>query len=72
MTLPTCDARNGERAGHDHDVLGLVGVLGGMGPLATINFILKVWAATPATFDQDHVPLIVSAIGPHRWPSRSA
>jgi len=68
MTLPTCDARNGERAGHD--VPGLVGVLGGMGPLATIDFIRKVWAATPATFDQDHVPLIVASIP--QVPDRTA
>ena len=37
----------------------LVGVLGGMGPAATIDFMAKVIAATPATLDQDHVPLLV-------------
>jgi aspartate racemase len=37
----------------------LVGVLGGMGPAATVDFMAKVIAATPATRDQDHVPLLV-------------
>ena len=37
----------------------LIGVLGGMGPLATVDFLHKVVASTPATCDQDHVPLLV-------------
>lgn len=37
----------------------IVGVLGGMGPLATVDFMKKVVERTPATADQDHVPLIV-------------
>jgi aspartate racemase len=37
----------------------LIGVLGGMGPLATVDFLHKVVASTPATRDQDHVPLLV-------------
>lgn len=37
----------------------LIGVLGGMGPLATVDFLHKVVTATPATTDQDHVPLLV-------------
>ena len=41
---------------------GVVGVLGGMGPLATIDFMHKVMAATDAQRDQDHVPLIVASI----------
>lgn len=41
---------------------GVVGVLGGMGPLATIDFLGKLVAATPAEVDQDHVPFVVSAI----------
>lgn len=40
----------------------LIGVLGGMGPLATIDFMQKVIAATPAERDQDHVPLIVYSV----------
>jgi aspartate racemase len=40
----------------------LIGVLGGMGPLATVDFMHKVIAATPAQRDQDHVPLIVYSV----------
>ena len=52
------------------DFSGVVGVLGGMGPLATIDFMRKVLAATDAATDQDHVPLIVSSIP--QVPDRSA
>jgi len=37
----------------------LVGVLGGMGPDATVDFMAKVIAMTPAACDQDHVHMIV-------------
>jgi len=37
----------------------VVGVLGGMGPDATVDFMSKVIAATPAEKDQDHVHMIV-------------
>jgi aspartate racemase len=37
----------------------LIGVLGGMGPAATIDFLSKIMRATPASSDQEHVPLIV-------------
>ena len=40
----------------------LIGVLGGMGPLATVDFMQKVIEATPAERDQDHVPLIVYSV----------
>ncbi len=40
----------------------LIGVLGGMGPLATVDFMQKVIEATPAEHDQDHVPLIVYSV----------
>jgi aspartate racemase len=43
-------------------VVGVVGVLGGMGPLATIDFMQKLIAATPPGADQDHVPVVVSSI----------
>ncbi len=36
-----------------------VGILGGMGPQATVLLMQKVIAATPARDDADHVPLIV-------------
>lgn len=38
---------------------GTVGVLGGMGPLATVDFLRKLVEATPARTDQDHIPLLV-------------
>jgi aspartate racemase len=37
----------------------MIGVLGGMGPAATLDFMAKVIRLTPATRDQDHLPLIV-------------
>ena len=40
----------------------LVGVLGGMGPLATVDFMRKVIEATPAACDQDHVPMVVYCV----------
>ena len=36
-----------------------VGVLGGMGPEATVDFMSKVIALTPADHDQDHVRMLV-------------
>ena len=36
-----------------------VGVLGGMGPAATLDFFARVLAATPAKNDQDHIRLII-------------
>lgn len=36
-----------------------VGVLGGMGPAATVDFMARLQAATRGARDQDHVPLIV-------------
>jgi len=36
-----------------------VGVLGGMGPEATVLLMQKIIAATPARDDADHIPLIV-------------
>ena len=40
----------------------LIGVLGGMGPLATVDFMQKVIEATPAERDQDHIPLLVHSV----------
>lgn len=37
----------------------IVGVLGGMGPAATVDFMATVIALTPAEVDQDHVHMIV-------------
>jgi len=36
-----------------------VGVLGGMGPEATVDFMAKVIALTPADTDQDHIHMLV-------------
>ncbi|MBT8107048.1 MAG: amino acid racemase [Gammaproteobacteria bacterium] len=38
-----------------------VGVLGGMGPDATVDFMSKVIAATPAEKDQDHLRILVDS-----------
>lgn len=38
---------------------GTLGVLGGMGPLATVDFLNKLTQATPAAHDQDHIPMVV-------------
>lgn len=35
-----------------------IGILGGMGPAATVDLLHKVIEATPATRDQDHVPVV--------------
>ena len=48
----------------------LVGVLGGMGPFATVDFIAKLIALTPAERDEDHIPIVVNSC-PH-LPSRVA
>ncbi len=46
----------------------VVGVIGGMGPDATVDFMARVLAATPADKDQDHVRMVVEH-NPH-IPSR--
>jgi aspartate racemase len=48
----------------------MIGVLGGMGPLATLDFFSKVLACTPAQGDADHVPLLIQS--DPRIPSRPA
>ena len=48
----------------------LLGVLGGMGPLATADFLVKLVAETPATRDQDHIPYV--AWGVPQIPERPA
>jgi len=49
---------------------GLLGVLGGMGPLATVDFMHKVLLATAVRSDQDHVPMVVTCIP--QVPDRTA
>jgi aspartate racemase len=36
-----------------------IGVMGGMGALATVDFLHKLVAATPASCDQEHIPMLV-------------
>lgn len=48
----------------------MLGVLGGMGPLATADFYAKLIAQTPATRDQDHVPVVIYAVP--QVPDRTA
>lgn len=46
----------------------MIGVLGGMGPAATLDFMAKLLRLTPAERDQDHVPLL--AVSDPRVPDR--
>ncbi len=39
----------------------VIGILGGMGPLATVDLYRKIIAATPARRDQDHLHVIIDA-----------
>ena len=39
----------------------MIGVLGGMGPLATVDFFNKVISETPAKGDADHVPMLIQS-----------
>jgi aspartate racemase len=48
----------------------MLGVLGGMGPLATADFYEKLIAQTPAARDQDHVPVVIYAVP--QVPDRTA
>jgi aspartate racemase len=41
-----------------------IGVFGGMGPLATVDFMEKLVRLTPAERDQEHIPIIVANL-PH-------
>jgi aspartate racemase len=47
-----------------------IGILGGMGPAATLDFMTKLMALTPASRDQDHLPLILASLP--QIPDRSA
>ena len=37
----------------------ILGVLGGMGPLASAHFMVRLTLLTPATRDQDHIPTVL-------------
>lgn len=44
--------------------MALIGILGGMGPLATVDFMAKVVQLTDASCDQQHLPMLVANL-PH-------
>jgi aspartate racemase len=44
--------------------MALIGILGGMGPLATVDFMAKVVQLTDAACDQQHLPMLVANL-PH-------
>ncbi len=48
----------------------VIGILGGMGPLATVDFVTKIIHHTPAQRDQDHLPLLVHSVP--QIPDRTA
>jgi len=48
----------------------LVGIIGGMGPDATVDFMSRILQVTPASTDQDHVRMVVE--NNPRIPSRQA
>jgi len=48
----------------------MIGILGGMGPAATVDFLDKLVRLTPAERDQDHLPLVV--VADPRVPDRVA
>ncbi|MFI5447671.1 aspartate/glutamate racemase family protein [Polaromonas sp. UC242_47] len=48
-----------------------IGVFGGMGPSATVDFLDKLVKLTPASRDQDHLPVIVASL-PHIHDRSSA
>jgi aspartate racemase len=50
--------------------VAMLGVLGGMGPMATIDFMGKVVQNTPATCDQEHLQMIVCSAA--NIPDRTA
>lgn len=47
-----------------------LGVIGGMGPLATADFLVKLAANTPARNDQEHIPVLL--YGDCTTPDRTA
>lgn len=48
-----------------------IGVLGGMGPAASVDFVNKIIKLTPASCDQEHLPLILANL-PHVYDRSNA
>jgi aspartate racemase len=46
----------------DNTAPSCVGILGGMGPRATVDFFQKLVEATPAARDRDHIPVLIYSI----------
>jgi aspartate racemase len=70
FALAMCHENRHCQAMHSIPRRRLIGILGGMGPAATIDFMAKVLMLTPARTDQDHVPLLVHDVP--QIPDRSA
>lgn len=51
------------------EIMSMLGVLGGMGPMAGAAFALRLVALTPAARDQDHIPTLL--LNDPRVPDRS-
>lgn len=54
----------------DPDRRAVIGILGGMGPLATADLYRKIIETTPAASDQQHIPVVIYA--DPRVPDRTA
>ncbi len=50
--------------------MSMIGVLGGLGPAATVDFLQKLVRLTPASRDQEHIPVVTASL-PH-VPDRSS
>lgn len=44
---------------HQQQPLGTIGILGGMGPAATVEFFRRLVASTPAAIDQAHLRILI-------------
>lgn len=50
------------RGPEEMDVRAKLGVLGGMGPMATVDFLHKLVDRTPAQADHEHIPFVVHSV----------
>lgn len=49
----------------------MIGIIGGVGPLAGLDIVTKIIEETIATTDQEHLPVLLSS-QPHRIADRTA
>lgn len=70
MTLQHPTARTLEHSLDADRGFGVLGILGGMGPMATVDLAAKIIALTPALRDQDHLPMVIASMP--QIPSRVA